>query len=152
MSSSTDPDISVYSIVLTLVPVLTLHSCVSHSCTHCLAVFWSHTSDIPLLMAMLSDSIYKTLNSVCISICSNIDFDYCFHCLLNLWSFPTSLWTSELWFLNYWKYSSFIINSMLISIKAMLSSKLTSKLPDADYRNTQTHNSRLAQHMQCTDS
>ena len=34
---------------------------------------------------------------------------------------------------GYWKYSSFIINSTLTSIKAMLSSKLTYKLPDADY-------------------
>jgi len=72
--------------------------------------------------------IYKTPNFVCYSICLNINFDHCFHCLLNLWSLPTSLWTSKLWFLNYWKYSSFIIKSMLISIKATLSLELSSKL------------------------
>ena len=90
MSSSTDPNISVYSIVLTSCSFPTSHSCVSHSCTHCLAVFQSHTSDILILMAMLSDSIYKT--QLCMYLtCSNIDFDYCFHCLLDLWSLLTSL-------------------------------------------------------------
>src|SRR5882724_4478859 len=66
MSSIIEPNISVYSIVLTSCSFLTSHSCVSHSCTHCLAVFQSHTSDIPVLITMLSDSIYQTLNFVCI--------------------------------------------------------------------------------------
>src|SRR5882724_5262711 len=34
-------------------------------------------------MAMLSDS-YIRLSLVCYLICLNIDFDYCFHCLLDL--------------------------------------------------------------------
>ena len=40
-----------------------------------------------------------------------------------------------------------IWNSTLSSIKAMLCSRLTSKLLDADYRNIWTHDSRLVQHM-----
>ena len=132
MPSSTNPNISVYSIVLTSSSCPTPHSCVFHSCTHCLAVF-PPTLPISLTNAMSFDSIIWDSYHVCYSICSNIDFDYCFHCLLDLWSLLTSLWTSELQFLNYWKYSIFIINSTLLPIKAMLSSKLTSKLPDTDY-------------------
>jgi len=49
--------------------------------------------------------------------------------------------------MNYWEYFSFIINSMLISIKATLSSELTFKIPDTDYGNTQIHDSRVVQHM-----
>src|SRR5882724_330831 len=59
MSSSTDSKLSVYSIVLASCSCLTLHFCVSHSCTHCLAVF-----PLALLIsqtnAMSSDSIYET--------------------------------------------------------------------------------------------
>src|SRR5882724_1453421 len=51
--------ISVYSIVLTSCSCPTPHSCVSHSCTHCLAVF-PLTLPISPTNAMSSDSIYKT--------------------------------------------------------------------------------------------
>src|SRR5882724_4622926 len=60
MSSSTDPIISIYSIVLASCSFLTPHSCVSHSSTHCLAVFHL-TLPISLTNALLPDSIYKTL-------------------------------------------------------------------------------------------
>jgi len=56
------PYISVYSIVPVPVPVPFQHHIPVFSfCTHCLAVFQSHTSISPILMAMLSDSVYKTL-------------------------------------------------------------------------------------------
>src|SRR5882724_11270971 len=42
------------------------------------------------LMAMLSD-LYIDPHLVLYSICSNIDFDYCSHCLLDLWSLLTSI-------------------------------------------------------------
>jgi len=49
--------------ILTSNPVA--HSCVYHSCIHCLAMFPSCTSK-PQLMAIFSDSIYKPPNCVCI--------------------------------------------------------------------------------------
>ena len=51
----------VYSFNLTSCYLPPLHSCVCHSCVYCLSHFKK-----PQLMAMLSDSIYKTLNSICI--------------------------------------------------------------------------------------
>ena len=59
MPSSTDPNISVHSIVLTSCSCLTLHSCVFHSCTHCLAVFLL-TVLISPTNVLSSDSIYNT--------------------------------------------------------------------------------------------
>jgi len=58
--------------------------------THHLAVFWPILWYFPFLMAMLSE-LYISSPLVCYSICSNINFDYCSHCLLNLWSFLTPL-------------------------------------------------------------
>jgi len=65
------------------------------------------------------------------SICSNIDFDYCSHCLLDLWSraniTPYTSVTSDS-VPCFWKLS-FNLNSMLISIKATLYLGITSEVP-----------------------
>jgi len=132
MSSSTNPNISVYSIVLASCSSPDITFLCSYSCSHWLVVFQSFTSDTPILMAMLSDSIYKTLNFVCYLTCSNIDFDYCF------FFYSTS---------GQFQHHSELPNSNFQIIgKGTLSSELTSELLDTDYRNTRMHNSRL---MQC---
>ena len=67
------------------------------------------------------------------STCLNIDFDHCSHCLLDLWSLAnitpyTSVTSNSILYLQ---KLSFNLNSMLISIKAMLYLGLTSKVLDS---------------------
>jgi len=140
--------------ILTLFPIsisiascscLSLHSVCLYSCKHCLCCVLSHTSDIPAICS-LPDSIYKTLSMYVIwyvQILTLIIVLIVYSTLVH----PTSLWTSELQLPDFQKYSSSIINSTLLSIKAMLSSGLTSRLLNTDYRNTWMCDSRL---VQCT--
>ena len=109
MLSSPNP---VFSISMSLASCFlpSLHSCVSHSCTHHLAVF-PLALLISLTYALFPDSIYKTLVHVCIQYVLNIDIDFCSHCLLDL---VTTLNSGTLISILP-EYSSFILTSTLIS-------------------------------------
>src|SRR5882724_11145090 len=79
--------------------------------------------------ALLPDSVY---NALTMYIFESQIFDYCAHCLLDFWSPNITLNFQTLNFQTLisklLEYSSFIINSMLPSIKAMFSSRFTSEL------------------------
>ena len=146
MPSSTNPVIPIYSIVLASCSHPTLNSCVSHSCAHCLAVF-PLTLLISPTNALLHDSIYKTptmdvIKNVQISTLTIVLIVYLTsgHSNITLKLPNSNFWTSR-------NTLALIWNPTLPSIKATLCSKLTSKLPDTDYRNTWTHESRLVQLM-----
>jgi len=62
------------------------------SCTHCFPVFRSVFWYVPVPNGYTLWLVYIDPHLVLYSICSNIDFDYCSHCLLDLWSLPTSIW------------------------------------------------------------
>jgi len=130
MSSITDPIISIYSIVLTSCSCLTPHSCVSHSCTHCLAVFLL-VLPISLTNAQFPDSVYKTVTMYVIQ--------YVWILILTIVFIVYSTSGHPNIILNFWtlipniqKYSSLIWNSMLSYIKAMFCSRLISELLDTD--------------------
>jgi len=89
--------------------------------------FLTTLASISLTNALFPDSIYKTTVHVCYSICLNLSFYYCSHCLLDLWSLKHHSVNSELWFPNFQKYSTFNLTSTLSSIKATLSSRLNSE-------------------------
>jgi len=61
-------------------------------CTHRFPVFRSVFCYVPVPNGYALWLIYIDPHLVLYSICSNIDFDYCSHCLLDLWSLPTSIW------------------------------------------------------------
>src|SRR5882724_42629 len=60
-------------------------------CTHHFPVFQSIFQYVPVHNGYALRLIYIDPHLVLYSICLNIDFDYCSHCLLNLWSLPTSI-------------------------------------------------------------
>src|SRR5882724_4815793 len=60
-------------------------------CTHHFPVFQSIFCYVPVPNGYTLRLIYIDPHLVLYSICSNINFDYCSHCLLNLWSLPTSI-------------------------------------------------------------
>jgi len=65
-------------------------------CTHRFPVFRSKFCYVPVPNGYVLWLIYIDPHLVLYSTCLNIDFDYCSHCLLNLWSLPTSI--SIIWF------------------------------------------------------
>ena len=97
--TNTDLNITVSSLVqfqflflflfLFLSRVLTLHSCVFPSSTHHFPVFWSVFRYVPVPNGYAPWLVYIDPHLVLYSICSNINFYYCSHCLLDLWSLPT---------------------------------------------------------------
>ena len=110
-----------FSISLASCSCPSLHSCVSHSCIHCLAVF-PLTSSISLTNALFPDSVIR-LHS-----CMLFDMFESWLWLffsLSTWPLvtPISLWTSKLWFPNFRKYSSFNIKlyALLYYVKMFFS-------------------------------
>ena len=70
----------------------------SYSCScscpmfwHRIPVFLSIFRYVPIPNGYALWLVYIDPHLVLYSICSNIDFDYCSHCLLDLWSLPTSI-------------------------------------------------------------
>jgi len=129
------------------ISLVLVHLCipVSHSCIHCLTVF-----HLALPISPTNALFLKWY----IRLCSCMLFNMFKSWLWLLFSLSTQPLVTQhhsvnpkLWLLNFQNYSSFTLTSMLFSIKSMLSSRLISELPDADYTNTQTHDSRKAQHM-----
>src|SRR5882724_11967014 len=66
----------------------------SCSCSCSCPVFQSIFQYLPIPNGYALRLIYIDPHLVQYTICLNINFDYCSHCLLNLWSLPTSV-TSE---------------------------------------------------------
>src|SRR5882672_9113821 len=104
-------------------------SCVSHSCIHHIAVL-PLALLISLTSGYVSNSIYKTLTHVCIQHVQIL-------ILFSLSTRPLVTLTSLCKLPNsvsiLLEYSSFNLNSMLMSIKAILCLGLTSDLPDFQY-------------------
>jgi len=99
--TNTDLDITISSLVPVPVPVLILvpvpvpcsdiaFLCFP-SCTHHFPVFRSIFRYVPVPNGYALWLVYIDPHLVLYSICSNIDFDYCSHCLLDLWSLLTSI-------------------------------------------------------------
>ena len=109
--SSPDP-VSHYKISLTSCFLQSLHSCVFHSCTHCLAVFPLEILISPT-NALFPDSVYKTLIHVCIQYVWILTLTI----VLIDYSASSSLWTSELQFPYFQKYSSFNLIYTLSSFR-----------------------------------
>ena len=125
-----------YSISFVSCFLLCLHSCVSHSYTHCLAVF-PLTFPLSPTNALLSDSIYKTPSMY---VCDMFKSQH-LTIVLIVYSTSSSLWTPKLWFPYFWNTLALfsLICSPLFGYAQVLINFQTS---GHCYWNTWTHDSR----------
>src|SRR5882724_4849240 len=91
ISSLVPVPVPVPNIVPVLIPCSSIAFLCFPCCTHNFPVFRSVFCYAPVPNGYALRLVYIDPHLVLYSICSNIDFDYCSHCLLDLWSLPTSI-------------------------------------------------------------